>query len=254
MNKMNSRRGVSIDELIAQAVDDPSREHEVFSRLLSTTLYVHAPIRRTGPNLVLVQFTMPQGFLAIPVFTDAQKAEFAGRGNVHIVPIAGRLLFEATRGATFVINPNDNWCAIFPEEIDALLSGQSLPTVPEPIQVEEGMKLQAARNPNPLLIDLIDAVLSQVEDALDAWLTETASSAGPDQADLVLVVYAPPRQQLRISRSLKQALSQQPIATNRMLDVTFIETQDDHERWRRQHKDCHIYSRIWAANYTGRKS
>lgn len=90
---------MELDELIGQAIEDPSKEEAIFRRLLDSEVYIHAPKISRGTNLSVVQFKTPQGFLAIPVFTDKEKADVAGRGNVRVVRVGGRKLLLATLGA-----------------------------------------------------------------------------------------------------------------------------------------------------------
>lgn len=236
---------MQLDKLIEEAIADTSREAELFALLLEATLYVHAPKKLEGPRLSLVQFKTPQGALAIPVFTDRQKAEFAGRGNVRIVAIQGRMLFSATIGANVVINPNDAWCILYPEEISALLNGQLLGRTPDNIEVTKKLDLRPANEPSATFIDLIVQSLASIEPALDAWLTEAEDEERLSTFKYVVVVAAQSPHHERIARSLTLALSDFGKSLGKIVDITFIEPGDAHTTWLKGNSDCLIYSRSW---------
>lgn len=236
---------MQLDQLISIAVDDPSKEPELFARLLEATLYVHAPKRPTGPKLSVIKFKTPQGVLAIPVFTDREKAEFAGRGNVRIVPIQGRLLLSATPGETVVINPNDSWCILYPEEIQALLKGQELGRTPESIEMPKGLKLRPAKEPDPNFLEKITTSLESIEPALDAWLAEVTDETGEPTSGYVVAIAAEAPHHERIARSLTLALVDFGKSLGRTVDITFIEPGDAHNAWLEGNSDCLIYRRAW---------
>lgn len=112
-----------LNRLMEASIKDSRTEPEFFRALLDATLYAHAPLNDDSERLRLVMFTSPADHaLTVPIFTDEAKAEFAARGKVRIVSMPGRLLFEITQGASLTINPNDNWCTLYPEEISELLA------------------------------------------------------------------------------------------------------------------------------------
>lgn len=119
----------ALDDLMERSLRDFREEPAFFRALLDATVYAHAPLTSPSDRLHLVMFKSPDdGALVIPVFTDEVKAEFAARGNVHVVSMTGRTLFEISRGAAVMINPNDARCTLYPEEISELLvSGDVAP-------------------------------------------------------------------------------------------------------------------------------
>ena len=236
---------MQLDELIEKAVADQSHEAELFARLLASTLYVHAPKTPTGTRLSVVQFTTPQGVLAIPVFTDRKKSEFAARGNVRTVPVQGRQLLSATLGATVVINPNDSWCILYPEEIRALLEGRKLCGPPESIEISEKLRLRSSTKPDPRFVEVVVASLCSNEQALDAWLTEPDTEEGTSPGRYVVVVAAEKPHHERIARTLTLSLSEIGKSLDMIVDITFIEPGDAHQAWLKDNSDCLIYRRAW---------
>jgi hypothetical protein len=236
---------MEMDQLIEATIEDPSREPELFALLLEATLYVHAPKKNLGDRLSIVQFKTPQGVLAIPVFTDRKKADFAGRGNVRVVALQGRQLFSATIGANIVINPNDAWCILYPEEIRALLEGRQLGRTPEDIQVTKELKLRPVKAPCVELLKLIEDSLSTIEPALDAWLAEADDVGGASNTRYVVVIASETPHHERIARSLTLALSDLGRSFDKNLDITFIEPGEVHKAWLEGNSGCLIYRRAW---------
>jgi hypothetical protein len=236
---------MKLDQLIENALVDTSKEAELFAFLLETTLYVHAPMKPKSAKLSVVQFTTPQGVLAIPVFTDEQKAEFAGRGNVRTVAIQGRRLFAATLGANVVINPNDAWCILYPEEIRALLEGKILGRKPENVEINNEVKLRPANSPSAAFIDLLANSLASTEHALDGWLTEADDDERVSAIKYVVVIAAALPHHERIARSLTLALSDFGESLGRVVVITFIEPGATHDAWLTGNSSCLIYRRSW---------
>lgn len=236
------------DDLIAQALDDPSKEGKLFKHLLASTVFVHAPTAKKSTRLSIVQFRTPQGLMAIPVFTDETKAEFAGRGSVRIVAISGRALLLATLGATVVINPNDTWCILYPEEIRALLAGQNLSTTPEQVRMAANMKLRRVQSPEANFVSLIGTTLSCTEHAIDAWLTESAEDDSGPAGGYVVVVAADAPHHERIARALTLALAEYAQELGKTVDVTFIAPGKTHDKWLIDHRESLIYRREWLSS------
>lgn len=142
----------SLDDLMEQSIQDFRKEPDFFRALLDATVYAHAPLNDSSERLRLVMFKSPDdGELVVPVFTDAAKAEFAARGNVRIVPLTGRTLFEITRGAILMLNPNDARCTLYPEEINELLASGTVVSVSKDQFVENGARCyKLDKLPRPL--------------------------------------------------------------------------------------------------------
>lgn len=112
-----------LDDLMERSVRDFRQEPAFFRALLDAIVYAHAPLESPSDRLHLVMFKSPDdGALVVPVFTDEAKAAFAARGNVRIVSMTGRTLFEIIQGAAVMINPNDARCTLYQEEISELLA------------------------------------------------------------------------------------------------------------------------------------
>lgn len=126
--------GSPLDTLIeaARAASNPadmaSAEQAFYKALTEATVYAHVPAEPTPPDRIrFIQCMRPDnGQTVLPFFSDRGQAETAGNGTAAIVAMAGRRLFELTRGATLMLNPNRDQLTFYPPEIGALLEGRSL--------------------------------------------------------------------------------------------------------------------------------
>lgn len=142
-----------LNRLLDASVTNPDTEPEFFRALLDATLYTHAPLHDDSPRLRFVMFMHPiDHTLTIPVFTDKAKADVAARGRARIVSIPGRLLLEATKGASLTVNPNDTWCTLYPEEISALLATGDVACVRKvTLEENEASVFKLEKVPTPLI-------------------------------------------------------------------------------------------------------
>lgn len=177
-----------LNRLLEASVANPDAEPEFFRALLGATLYVHIPLHGDSPRLRFVMFSHPiDHALTIPVFTDAAKAAFAARGKVRIVSIAGRLLFESTKGASLTINPNDTWCTLYPEEISELLDTGNVARVRKfQFDENEARTIKLGKLPVPL-IKALRKSLSKLSDVKVAYLAGIRWRQ-PDHPDSLLIV------------------------------------------------------------------
>jgi len=111
-----------------QSAEAPLAEDAFFKALLEATVYAHVPIEGAPPGRMrFIQFVHPEnGQTVLPFFSDRAQAEAPQRTDASIVAMSGRHLFELTRGATLILNPNLDQVTLYPPEIDALLEGREL--------------------------------------------------------------------------------------------------------------------------------
>jgi len=112
-----------LTQLLVRATRDLRYEPAFFRALLNATVYAHVPLGDPiSRRLRFIQFHHPEtGQLLLPFFTDKRKARAATGSDARVVTLRGRVFLEATRGATLMLNPNDERGTLYPEEIDVLL-------------------------------------------------------------------------------------------------------------------------------------
>src|SRR3546814_12481467 len=59
--------------------------------------------------------------MVLPFFSEETQARAAAGTTAKVVALTGRDLFDLTRGATLMPNPNGTNCTLYPQEIAPLL-------------------------------------------------------------------------------------------------------------------------------------
>ena len=118
---------VDLGALLAAALADHSEESAFFRALPDGQDFVHAPKSDDHRRVRLIQFQRPtDGLMVLPVFTSRSKAEAAAGNAARIIELSGRELADAAPGATWMLDPNDESCTLFPQEIASLMLHGSL--------------------------------------------------------------------------------------------------------------------------------
>jgi hypothetical protein len=111
-----------LSDLLRLAATDSRQEAAFLRAMLTATLYTLAPLSDDHPRLRLYMYQRPEGDFFVPLFTDEAKATVSAQGQLRVLSNFGRELLEMTLGAVVIVNPNDEHCTLYPEEIKALLS------------------------------------------------------------------------------------------------------------------------------------
>jgi hypothetical protein len=222
----------SLDDLMEQSIQDFRKEPDFFRALLDATVYAHAPLHDSSERLRLVMFKSPDdGELVVPVFTDEAKAEFAARGNVRIVPLTGRTLFEITRGSILMLNPNDARCTLYPEEISELLaSGTVAPIQKDQFGENKTRCYKPDKLPRPLTKALKKSLpdIRGVEVAYVAGLNWRESNL-PDS--VVIALGGHPDRAEREVRAVATALHRMIDALDRPVDIVHFDCNGAKPEW-----------------------
>lgn len=199
------------------------REEEpaFFRCLLDAWVYAHVPLSNEHPRVRLVQFRHPDGFEAIPFFTSEAKARFAGRGVVRTVKITGRDLLAGTRGATFMLNPNDGGCVLYPEEVDALLSTGTVARI-EKIHLDDDVPIQVSNKADPpvWLVPNLKRLYTQLPFVQMAYLLEVALPQSLDKRSLLIVLGVAPEYAERAVRATTTDIQALCVHDDVALDIT----------------------------------
>lgn len=184
-----------LDELLEaarRAADsgEAARTQEAFYKaLLDTTVYAHVPAGPTPRNRIrFIQFVRPDnGQTVLPFFSNHAQAEVAAAGKVGIVAMAGRRLFELTRGATLMLNPNRDRVVLYPPEISALLEGRPLGVFSrETLQTDEQVGVCLPSVPTDNLILALRDLYGREPSVRAGYLVEV--HRGADGSDVFLLL------------------------------------------------------------------
>jgi len=192
------------------AMADPRQEAAYLRALLSAKLYAHKPLSNDSNKLHLLMFTRADGVTVIPMFTDLEKADAAAGGSAGVVAAPGLELFEATRGATLMLDPNDIGMTLYPEEVAALLDEGHAGRAP--IAAEAPDLVLAPLSPrNVWVFDLVARAVTTIPGVGRSHLASAHPRGGPATADRLLAIVAAPDSVIeRVARAIAVALEGAP--------------------------------------------
>ena len=199
-----------LERLLERARAHQEEEPAFFRCLLDAWVYAHVPLSDDHPRVRLVQFRHPDGFFAVPFFTSEAKALFAGRGAVRTVKFTGRELLAGTPGATFMLNPNDGGCVLYPEEVDALLKTGIVARI-ETKDLDDSFFFVVCDRADPptWLVPRLMQLYAQLSFVQAAYLLKVAPPQAPTSLTFLIVLGVAPahaeraiRATIRINRDL----------------------------------------------------
>ena len=164
-------------------------EQTFYKALMEATVYAHVPAAPTPPDRIrFIQFIRPDsGQTVLPFFTDRGQAEVAGDGKAAIVAMAGRRLFELTRGATLMLNPNRDQLTFYPPEIRALLEGRPLGVfTQERLEAHEQVGVCSPSIPTDALVLALCGLYEREPSVRAGYVVEV--HRGPDNSDVFLLI------------------------------------------------------------------
>ena len=213
------------------------REEELafFRCLLDAWVYAHVPLPDDHPRLRLIQFQHPDGFYAVPFFTSEAKARFAGRGVVRIVKFTGRELLAGTPGATFMLNPNDSGCVLYPEEVEALLRTGTVARL-EGVHLDDDYPFLISDQADPpfWLMPCLTELYSRLSFVQVAYLLEVAPPHAPDERTLLVALGVAPE---HAERAVRASITEiQPLCAQNdvALDLTTFDPTKEAPEYLRQ--------------------
>jgi hypothetical protein len=179
-----------LDALMQRALSDKDAEPAFFRALLDATVYAHAPrVAQTG-RLRLIQFPLPEnGQMVLPFFSDGVQARAAAGSTATVIVLTGRQLFELTRGATLMLNPNGCSCLLYPEEIAALLDHGEIATLDQlELTAPKAMDFREVYPPPTWLTDPLIALYARLPSVEAAYLVEVTAHDDPDPQHFGLLI------------------------------------------------------------------
>lgn len=211
-----------------QGPDAARAQEAVFKALLDATVFAHVPIEGARPGRIrFMQFVRPDnGQTVLPFFSDRAQAEQPQRKDVSIIAMSGRRLFELTRGATLMLNPNLDQVALYPPEIVALLEGRELGYFAKHT-LKEGTSVGACRP--SVSTDALDTALrglfEREQTVRAAYLVEIHRNDDSAQVSLLLAVVAAPAFHERLLQLATLALRTNSTDLDLPLDIVFVEPE-----------------------------
>jgi SseB protein C-terminal domain/SseB protein N-terminal domain len=161
-----------LEKALVRAVTEAAARPEFYRQLLGSDLLILGSLDGSRLQIVSVQ---GKGTSMHPVFSSLTRLRAYIRDKQDYLELNGRSLFEMTKGATFVLNPNSPYGKeLLPGEIEALLDPQA--HVAKPITLDKATKVLIGQ-PSDYPHDLVDALKSEFAkrpDVLAAYLVQIA--------------------------------------------------------------------------------
>lgn len=210
-----------LEGLLERARTHREEEPAFFRCLLGAWVYAHAPLSDDHPRVRLIQFRHPDGFHAVPFFTSEAKAQVAGQGAVQIVKLTGRELLAGTPGATFMLNPNDGGCVLYPEEVDALLKTGTVARIEQfHLDDENPFLVSTQVNPPAWLMPRLRELYVELSFVEAAYLLEVTPSRTPTERTLLIALAVAPEYAERAVRATITAIQPGCARSQLALDIT----------------------------------
>lgn len=176
-----------LERLFVQAHSSFILEDQFFAKLIDSTVYVHVPVSDDYQHVRFMQFRHPDGFDAIPFFTSALRSEKARSKAIRTLRLSCVDLFQVTRGATLMVNPNDGGAVIYPEEVASLLDGRAIETF-EKVSLSNGpVDIRLAQAPPPALLETLRTGAALTPFIKDVYVLEQRAVQGSTQESTLLV-------------------------------------------------------------------
>ena len=221
-----------LNRLLEAALDDHREEGRFFNALLDATIFAHTPLKDPNGRTRFIQFHCPNNELLLPFFSDRGKADAAARGKARVVSLQGRRFLEQTLGATLVLNPNNRWSILYPDEVKQLLAKRSLPTlVEEPLAPGRPVAISATSVPPEDLRLMLLALLKDQAEVERAYLMDMRLAATDREEHWLLAAIAPLPMRDRLARTLV-ARTQTFCAERRIqFSVMLFSPGDENDGW-----------------------
>lgn len=236
-----------LTRLMREALADKTVEPTFFRALLDATLYTHTPRQKRSGRLRLIQFTTPEGLTVLPFFTDEVQARAAAGSNATVIVLTGRQLFELTRGATLMLNPNTISCTLYPEEVAALLDLGEVAIVERIDTGEQPLVIGPASEKPTWLIDRLVALYAGLACVEAAYLAEIGT---PDNRErgLLVAVAVPSKDAERAARATTTELQAQCQGLQTTVDLTAFEP-GELPNWLKEAALEPFYVRAWGERF-----
>lgn len=178
-----------LEHWFEQGMQSYTNESRFFACLIRAMVYAYVPVSDDSKNVRLIQFRHPDGYDAIPFFTSAHRAARSTFSGLRTIKLPCTTLFEMTRGATLMVNPNDGGAVLFPEEVATLLRSGTLETF-EKVSLSEGpVDIRPATSAPDNLIKALDGNVPLPLFIREVYLLEKRTLDG-DLSRPSLLIYA----------------------------------------------------------------
>jgi len=208
-----------------QGTNPEYAQNAFFNALLDATVYAHVPMESPPEGVMrFIQFIRPDnGQTMLPFFSDKGQAEEVANKVALIVAMSGRDLFELTRGASLMLNPNVDAIALYPPEVTALLEGRPLGsfTMGE-MPAETEFLIGPPSVPTVALNMILRNLFEKEATVKTAFLTELHREDDSAAVILLLTIVAAKAHQERLLQLITLAFKTEALELALPLDMRFL--------------------------------
>jgi hypothetical protein len=216
--------------LMRKAIADPAYEPAMLRALLDAPVYVLLPMSDDSGRVRLITYTRPDGVQFIPFFSDAGRASTSAQGVVRIARVTGRELFEATPGATLMLDPNDTSMTLYPEEVAALLRGGL--NLPAPIRGSSaGIEIAPAGPETADVVAFLVSALASLSGVEAIHVAQRHLGGLPEARVCIAVVAAPDALAERVARCLSVEIERTQARLDATLDLVTYDPAKGRPAW-----------------------
>jgi hypothetical protein len=208
-----------LDRLLERVTVEPAYGPAFYHALLTERVFALIPLDEyvsPGGRVRLIMWTGEDGVQVIPFFSNTEFATRALPINPRTqgIGLLGKAFLEASRGATVVLNPNEQYsCRLSPNEVALLLETGS-PNEAAVYEIGEGATIGfSVPHDSSVLLNSLVLLLSQIPEVDRAYLaTLHASESQAATAWLLAAVTDSDEAASRLSRQLSAMLVDAPLA------------------------------------------
>lgn len=199
-------------------------------------------------RLRFIQFNHPDtGQLILPFFSDEPKAQTAAGATARTVGLHARVFLEATLGATLMLNPNDEHCTLYPEEIKGLLRTGRMARI-EKTTIQSGSEpLVGPPGPAPAwLMDILTAALAGLSFVDIAYLASMHAPDGKGPSSMLLALGTQAGLGERAVHAVVTAMQPECRRHQYVLDITHFIEPSERPAWVEAFQLSPIYEKTWG--------
>ncbi len=232
-----------LEKLKRRSIEDFREEPQFFQALLDATVFVHAPVSDDHSRLRLLQFVRPDGLTVLPFFSRQEEAERAAQHAARVITLTGRQLFELTRGAILMLDPNETSCTLYPEEIAALLDDGTVARI-EFTNLAEGEQLELQPGVVPTaILDIVREELRRLPAAETAYLARIRKAHADLPFSVLIVVMVAARESEHVVRALATRLQTCGAELDEAIDLATFDPAEGTPSWLSQASLDPFYAR-----------
>lgn len=219
--------------LLSQAHHRPDQMMPFLRALLEAPIYTLAPLYDDHPRLRFFMYRRPEdGIHFIPLFTDEEKATASAEGQLRVLSGTGRLWLGASRGAVVVINPNDEHCTLYPEEIaDLLTNGRVADLDCERLTAARQVWIGEPQSPPAWLISKLQALYATLPFVEAAHLFEMYPEGHSSKGTLTVAITTTKMYEERAARATITSIQPECQAAKLPVDIVVTVSDDPHPQF-----------------------